>query len=121
MELKFSSFTRGHGLWKFNNSLLTDNVYVEKVKQIIESLDRQYFHDIQDNINNNQSQIQIDDSLFFEVLLMEIRGATISYSSFKKKQRTNLERSLLDEIENIEASAEINIELLEEKKLVLKI
>ena len=85
MELKFSSFTRGHGLWKFNNSLLTDNVYVEKVKQIIESLDRQYFHDIQDNINNNHSQIQIDDSLFFEVLLMEIRGATISYSSFKKK------------------------------------
>ena len=120
MELKFSSFTRGHGLWKFNNSLLTDIVYVEKVKQIIESLDRQYFHDIQVNINNNQSQIQIDDSLFFEVLLMEIRGATISYSSFKKKQRTNLERSLLDEIENIEASAEINIELLEEKKISLE-
>ena len=99
MELKFKFlYTRGHGIWKFDNSPLTDNVYVEKVKQIIESLDRQYFHDIQDNIYNNQSQIQIDDSLFFEVLLMEIRGATISYSSFKKKQRTNLERSLLDEI-----------------------
>ena len=48
--------------------------------------------------------------------LTEIWGDTISYSSFKKKQRTDLERSLLEEIENIEASAEINIDLLEEKK-----
>ena len=65
MELNFNPFTRGHGLWKFYNSLLTDNVYVGKVKQIKEILDRQYVHSIQDNINNNQFQLQIDDCLFF--------------------------------------------------------
>mgnify|MGYP003691480061 CR=1 FL=1 len=26
MELKFNTFSRGHGLWKFNNSLLYDDV-----------------------------------------------------------------------------------------------
>ena len=31
MELKFNPFIRGHGLWKFNNSLLYDDVYFGKV------------------------------------------------------------------------------------------
>ena len=42
-----------------------------------------------------------------------------SENSRKEKQWTNLERSYLEEIENLEASAEINIELLEEKYQVV--
>ena len=38
------------GLDLLHNSLLTDNIHFEKVKQIIENLDRQYIHAIQDNI-----------------------------------------------------------------------
>ena len=38
LELKFNSFERGRGLWKFNNSLLTDKIYVDKVKETIERL-----------------------------------------------------------------------------------
>ena len=33
MKLKFTNQTRGRGTWKFNNSLLTDNEFVNKVKQ----------------------------------------------------------------------------------------
>ena len=42
-----------------------------------------------------------------------------SENSRKEKQWTYLERSLLEEIEILEASAEINIELLEEKYQVV--
>lgn len=35
LELKFNKFIRGRGLWKFNNSLLTDKTFIEKVKQTI--------------------------------------------------------------------------------------
>ena len=32
LELKLSDFTCGKGFWKFNNSLLYDKDFVEKVK-----------------------------------------------------------------------------------------
>lgn len=32
-ELKFNKCSRARGLWKFHNSLLTDQTYVEKVKK----------------------------------------------------------------------------------------
>jgi hypothetical protein len=42
MELRFNSFERGRGLWKFNNSLLTDATFVEKVKDTIKKTKQQY-------------------------------------------------------------------------------
>ena len=42
MELKFNPFTRIRGLWKFNNSLLYDNIYVEQGKQKIQEVKKQY-------------------------------------------------------------------------------
>ena len=41
---------------------------------------------IQD-IDNSDLQFKINDQLFFETLLMEIRGKTISYSSLIKKPK----------------------------------
>lgn len=79
LELKFNKFIRGRGLWKFNNSLLTDKTFIEKVKQTILKVQDQYLQD--DDINH---------SIFLEVLLMEIRSITISYSSFKKKEREKI-------------------------------
>ena len=35
-------FIRSHGLWKFNNSLLYDDVYVANVKQTIQEIKKQY-------------------------------------------------------------------------------
>ena len=35
-KFKFNTFVRGRGLWKFNNSLLYDKEYVDKVKQHIQ-------------------------------------------------------------------------------------
>ena len=80
MELKFNPFTRIRGLWKFNNSLLYDNIYVEQGKQKIQEVKKQYRKNLTNITDNFPHSEIVDDSTFLEVLLMEIRGVTISYS-----------------------------------------
>ncbi|MCU7800901.1 MAG: hypothetical protein KZQ70_12335, partial [gamma proteobacterium symbiont of Lucinoma myriamae] len=60
--------------------------------------------------------LSINDQLFFEVLLMEIRGKSISYSSYLKKREDKTEKNLLQDIENIEKELQTNHELLDLKK-----
>ena len=38
------------------------------------------------NLNDHLLEFTISNSLFLDVLLMEIRGKTISFSAFKKKK-----------------------------------
>ena len=85
MELKFNPFIRVHGLWKFNNSLLYDDVYVAKVKQTIQEVKKQYRKHSTKYFDDPNYMENVDDSILLEVLLMEIKGITISYSSYKKK------------------------------------
>ena len=42
MKLKFINQTRGRGPWKFNNSLLTDTEFLDKVKQNINEVITEY-------------------------------------------------------------------------------
>lgn len=118
LEIKFNPFKRGRGLWKFNNSLLTDKEYVSKVKETIHSVSSQYL----ENIGSCDFQCKngINESLYLEVLMMEIRGVTISYSAYKKKEKDNREKLLLQEIEALELNNSIDIELLDEKKNALE-
>ena len=51
---------------------------------------------------------------------MEIRGKTISYSSFKKKQNNLKEHNLEEEIKHLENIEPINLENINEKKLELE-
>lgn len=81
----------GKGFWKFNNSLLVDTIYINSIKKIIREVKRQYVCPIYnidnlDNIRNEDIQLIIDDQLFIDILLTEIRGKSISYSAFKKKK-----------------------------------
>ena len=120
MELKFNPFSRGHGLWKFNNSLLYDDVYVAKVKQTIQEVKKQYQkHSTKNADDPNYIEI-VDDSILLEVLLMEIRGITISYSSYKKKEKDKLEKVLLNEINHLESDVNIDVDLVEEKRSALE-
>ena len=118
LEIKFNPFNRGRGLWKFNNSSLTDNVYVQKLKGTIQSECRQYL----DNCNSTDFQCKevVDEILFFGVLMMEIRGATISYSLYRKKRKDNLEKKLLQEIDFLESDLDINFNRFERKKVALE-
>ena len=71
------------------------------------------------NINNLPLQdikFSIDDSLFFDVLLMEIRGKTISYASYKTKTEENKEKLLQEEIDKLEKENNINFAFLDTKR-----
>lgn len=110
IEIDFSRVKLGRGFFKFNNSLLQDVDYVKLVKETIKKVTNQYsvgeyteelwatltLPDI-DNI-----PVELDSQLFFEVLLMEIRGATIQFSARKKRLKNAAKNDLLNKLERKE-------------------
>ena len=103
IELKLNNFKKGKGFWKFNNSLLYDRVYVNKVKDIIRETKIKYalpvynFNNI-DEIDEMELQLTISEQTFFDILLMDIRGMTISYSSYKKKKKIERKNQIEKEV-----------------------
>ena len=76
-----------------------------------------YNHQNMENIPNSDLQLQISDQLFFEMLLLEIRGKSISYAAHRNKEKKKEEEILIKEIADLENDLqESNIELLERKK-----
>ena len=127
LELKFNKFEKGKGLWKFSNQLLKDKKYVDLVKETIQQVKCQYANIlyVEDNIkdiSNATIDLTVSDSLFLETLLMEVRGKTISFASYKKKERNKLQNELEKEINTLENSAvtDPNLAQLEEKKRLLE-
>ena len=124
LDIDFSKFQRGKGFYKFNNSLLYDPEYVEKVKQHIKKVAAQYSNDLKilgetiditpqilDDFFNIQSpeslqelELTINPQLFLDTLLLEIRGLTIKHSSEKKKDRVSRQQMLSHEIEALETN-----------------
>ena len=90
LDVSYVQFQKGKPLWKHNNSLLNDKDYIEIINNKIDEVKNQYALPVynMDQINNipdDQIQFVISDQLFFETLLMELRGKSISFSSYKKK------------------------------------
>ena len=114
--------------WKFNNSLLNDKNYAELINEIIIETTKQYALPVYNHNNFKQLdlaeiELLINDQLFFETLLLEIRGKTIAYSSFKKRENEKQEKNLNDEIKKIESEVDLGQEQvinLEQKKLELQ-
>jgi hypothetical protein len=65
------------------------------------------------DIDNFDIQLTIDDQLFLEILLTEIRGTTISYATFKKLERVKLENTLIREIGKLKENAQSDQHLIE--------
>ncbi len=69
-------------------------------------------------------EYSIDDQLLFETILLMIRGETINYSPFKKKERTKKEKHLSDNLNNKEIQLDksdnktIEKEIITEKKTI---
>ena len=105
LHISFSDFKKGGGFWKFNNSLLKDINYVRGTKSIISDLKQQYaafpYNPLEiDNIDDDQIALTLDDQAFFEQLLLQIRGFTISFSTAKKRNKndrlTHLEKQITE-------------------------
>ena len=72
-------------------------------------------------MDDNNLQLQISDQLFFEMILLEIRGKTISYATYRKKEDRKREENLEKEIEKLEKDiTEENLPSLERKKEALQ-
>ena len=114
LELKLSNFKKQSGFWKFNTLLLRDKEYVEKVKQLILDLKREYAASPYErseitNIPNNEIALSIDEQSFFELILLNIRGMTIPYSTYKKKEKNYKKNNLESQIEILNKLTSINV------------
>ena len=128
LTLKINDFVKGRGLWKFNNSLLHDPEYVKLIKDKLAEVKDQYSvlvynRDSLNEIDDLEIEFTIDDQLFLDILLTEFRGKTISYSTFKKRERTNLENKLISDIKKLEENVQTvqNLNEIDIKKSELKI
>ena len=104
MFLQTRGSEKGPGLWKFNESLLNDEKYIEIVINCISKTIEQYalpiytreFISVEDNYEN--IHFRINDDLFYETLLMMIRGETVRYSKIRARQRRTEEKELTSQI-----------------------
>ena len=113
LDICFSHVSHGKGLWKFNNALLHDLEFLDIINKKIDEIKLQYSLPVYDidyvlDMKNKDINLTINDELFLETLLMEIRGKTISYSSYKVKVKNNYEKHLMEEISHIEQNLTIN-------------
>ena len=84
---------RGPGFWKFNASLLEDNIYTGEIQNNIKAFREQY-----DYVE--------DKGLKWDLIKMEIRGFTIAYSKKLAKNKRDSEKILLSKLNNLMAQAE---------------
>lgn len=92
LSLKKLQIKRDRPFWKFNNSLLKDINYVNVIKKLILNIKQQYALPVYnidnlENIENEQIQFMISDQLFFETLLLEIRGKSILMLLIRKNMK----------------------------------
>ena len=79
---------------------------MRKVKDTINRVKQQYAANIQlsnlplENILNKDISFDINDRLFYETLLLEIRGETISFASYKKSLKLINSYSSLKKLRN---------------------
>ena len=114
LDIDFSKFQRGRGFFKFNNSLLSDSEYVKMINEAIRDVTILYAEDIYDKNylkNATPEQLQtvictINPQLFFECVLLEIRGKTIGYCAWKKKSKNGAQNLALHRLELAEINSD---------------
>ena len=80
---------RGPGFWKFNNTLLNDDNYIQQIRRTYPETRAKYEY------------IQ-DKRTLWELLKMELRSVTISYAKGKAKETSNREYTIKDELEKLD-------------------
>ena len=87
-EIK-NSLKKGRGFWKFNSDLLKETEYVHTIKALIADLKTKHA-----DVTNK--------AFLWDFIKCEIRGATISFSSFRSKQRKQQKLFLINQLKFLE-------------------
>ena len=126
LEIEFSKFQIGKGIWKFNTSLLSNQDYLKIIKKVINEEKVKYalpiyqLNYIEDTSSNEYLQFVIDEDTFLELLFLRIRGETIKFSSVLKKNNNSMEKALKEDIEYLETHSTYNDQILNDKKQELQ-
>ena len=124
IHIVISKFKIGKGIWKFNKSLLKNKDYLELVNKIIQEEKSKYALPVYsaEYVKNENIKFNIDDDDFLEMIFLGIRGETIKFASYLKKQSHMEEKSLIVDIENLESLSDKQnyTSILEDKKLELE-
>ena len=131
LNVKEPHMKRGPGLWKFNAALLEDQEYNELIRKLTINIVKQYALPIYNNeyisdpINFDNIQFTVTCGLFYETLLMMIRGETVRFSKQKARKNRREENIIINEIDELNTrfntnETEENLKRLEEKKLKLE-
>ena len=103
---------------------MKDENYISKINTLIDNEIFKYalpiYHPNYLTGNYKDIMFTIDDDLFLEMIFLKIRGETIKFSSFLKKNERTMEKQLIKDIEDIEKMEVINFELLSDKKSSLE-
>ena len=97
----------GPGIWKFNNSLLIDELYDQAIKELITNMVEQYAVPIyatefvRDQNNFSKVEFTISSHMFYETLLMMIRGETVRFAKRKARKFREEEDKICKEISRI--------------------
>ena len=90
-NLQISYNERGPGVWKINNSLLKDDKFITMIKKEINIFKSIYtatpYHPDYIESATHNFTIMISHSLFWETLLVRLRGCIIRYSKNKKHKK----------------------------------
>ena len=110
-KIQLNKFQRGPGTWKFNSNLLRNKSYVELINNAIHETTLKYIVPIYNldkvcDIPTNEIRFTIDDSLFLDTLLMNIRGKStgIRFSGKEKRKQNNKQQELIKDIEKLESN-----------------
>ena len=137
LTFTLSNHIRGPGTWKLNNSLLLDEEFIILIKKEINNFKLTYAAtpynpDFVTAISHN-FELMISASLFWETLLVTLRGIIIRYSRKKKRDRNRARKVLETEIDELDSKintglgtrenqiqlAELNRQLIQIRKLEL--
>ena len=107
IALKQEGFEHGRAYWKFNNSLLKNKDYIKKVKDTILKTKTDHCVHVYNleninEINDEDLTLTIGYQLFLEMLLMNIRVATISFSSNLHRAEKKRYQYIVHKIETLE-------------------
>ena len=94
IKINLAHVENGPGFWKLNCSLLADDIYVRGIKSLL-----------REGKNRHKN---INDLLYWEMIKMDIRGYTISYSTYKKKNKIKEQSAIENEIEQLEQKFELS-------------
>ena len=125
ISINLCEFKHGRGYWKFNNSLLKNQDYLNMINKTIEEEKIKYalpVYSMNYITGSNESiEFSIPCDLFLETLLMRIRGESIKFASRLRRNRDLQEKHLLKGILVLEQNLDHeNMNILNEKKAALE-